>query len=245
MNRLLYAVHKWISAAAFVQLAIWTVTGFLFAWISQERLKSAPVDGAHHAVVAEAPPVAIARALEVASPSTGPVDSVLLRATPSGLYYVVKGAKGTVRIDARFGQASAVGQTEAEAIARRDQPGAPAVKETTLIQASPPIEYRECEHAECALPVFRVLLADDAGTAIYVDATTGDVMARRNDIWRTYDFLWSLHIMDYRGREDFNHLLIRCAAILAVATVLSGIVLLCVKATRWMRLRIAGRLPRN
>jgi hypothetical protein len=238
MNRLLYAIHKWISAAAFVQLSIWTVTGFLFAWIAQERLKSAPVEGANHAVIAEAPPVTVARALEAASPSTGRVDRVELRGTPSGPYYVVTGASGRARIDARSGEPSRVDRAEAEAIARRDQPGSPHVKETTLLEGSPPIEYRDCEHGECTLPVFRVALGDAAGTAIYVDAVTGDVTARRNDIWRTYDLLWSLHIMDYRGREDFNHGLIRCAAILAMATVLSGIVLLALKAGRWVRARL-------
>ena len=82
-------------------------------------------------------------------------------------------------------------------------------------------------------------LADPAGTVVYVDAATGDVMARRNDRWRTYDFFWSLHIMDYRGREDFDHWLIRGAAILAMATVLSGIVLLTLRAVRWIGRRRA------
>jgi uncharacterized iron-regulated membrane protein len=112
------------------------------------------------------------------------------------------------------------------------------VRATTLVRDAAPIEYRgECEQGDCALPAYRVALADAAGTVVYVDATTGDVTARRNDLWRTYDFLWSLHIMDYRGRESFNHLLIHAAACLAMATVLSGIVLLCVRAARWVRKR--------
>jgi hypothetical protein len=240
MNRLLYGLHKWISAAAFVQLAIWTVTGFLFSWIAQERLKSTPVEGAHQVALAEAPLTPIAGAMEAASTVTGPIERVELRGTPSGTYYLVKGATKTLRIDARSGRPSPVERAEAEAIARRDQPGAPKVKETTLLKDSPPIEYRDCERAECSLPVFRVELADAAGTVIYVDTVSGDVLARRNDIWRTYDFLWSLHIMDYRGREDFNHWLIRGAAVLAMATVLSGIVLLSLRATRWIRARTKG-----
>jgi uncharacterized iron-regulated membrane protein len=84
-----------------------------------------------------------------------------------------------------------------------------------------------------------VALGDAAGTVVYVDASTGDVTARRNDRWRTYDFFWSLHIMDYRGREDFNHWLIRAAALLAMATVASGIVLLALRAARWVRRRTA------
>jgi hypothetical protein len=235
MNRLLYALHKWISTAAFVQLAIWTVSGFVFATVSQESIRSTPVEGAHRGVIAEAPAVPIARALELASPSSGAVERVELRATPAGLYYVVHGSAAHVRVDARSGTLAPVTTADAEAIACRDQPGSPSVIATTLVQAAPPIEYRDCEAGDCPLPAFRVALADAAGTVVYVDASTGDVTARRNDRWRLYDFFWSLHIMDYRGREDFNHWLIRGAALLAMATVASGIVLLSLRAVRWIR----------
>jgi hypothetical protein len=239
MNRLLYFLHKWISAAAFVQLAIWTVSGSVFAWVSQESIRSSPVEGAHRGVLAEPPAVSIARAIEVAA-AAGAVDHVELRGTPTGAYYVVHGAAATLRVDTRSGELAPVSRAEAELIARRDQPGSPPVREITLVEASPPLEYRDCEHAECTLPAYRVALADAAGTAIYVDAATGDVTARRNDRWRLYDFFWSLHIMDYRAREDFNHWLIRGAGLLAVATVVSGIAVLLLRATRWMRRRLRG-----
>jgi uncharacterized iron-regulated membrane protein len=236
MNRLLYSIHKWISAIAFIQLSVWTVTGFVFSVTSQEAMKTAVVEGAHRGVVTEAPSITVARAIEVASPTSGAIDRVELRATPSGVYYVVAGATAKVRVDARSGELAPVGQDEAEATARRDQRDSPPVRATTLVSDAAPIEYRgECDQGDCALPAYRVALDDAAGTVVYVDASTGDVTARRNDLWRTYDFLWSLHIMDYRGRESFNHLLIHAAAGLAMATVLSGIVLLCLRAVRRIR----------
>jgi uncharacterized iron-regulated membrane protein len=237
MNRLLYFLHKWISAAAFVQLAVWTISGSVFAWVSQESIRSSPVEGAHRGVLAEAPAVPIARAIEVATAARA-VDHVELRGTPTGPYYVVHGQGATVRVDARTGELAPVSRTEAELIARRDQPDSPPVRETTLVEGTAPLEYRDCEHTECTLPAYRVALADPAGTAIYVDAATGDVTARRNDRWRLYDFFWSLHIMDYRAREDFNHWLIRGAGLLAVATVVSGLALLILRTTRWFRRRL-------
>lgn len=238
MNRLFYSLHKWISAIAFVQLAIWTVSGFTFTWIKQESIKSAPVEGAHRGIVDEAPAISIAQAMERAVPTSGPIERVELRGTPTGPFYVVKGRDATLRLDARTGSPSPVRRDEAEAIARRDQPGHPPVRDTTLVTDSPLIEYRDCEPAECSLPAFRVVLDDVARTVVYVDATTGDVTARRNDSWRTYDFFWSLHIMDYRAREDFNHWLIRGAALLAMATVLTGTILLAIRTTRWIRRRM-------
>ena len=59
--------------------------------------------------------------------------------------------------------------------------------------------------------------------AIYVDATSGRLRAVRTNSWRLFDFLWSLHIMDYDEREDFNHWLIKLLAIMSLVTVLSGL----------------------
>jgi uncharacterized iron-regulated membrane protein len=235
MNRLLYALHKWISAIAFVQLAVWTVSGFTFTWITQDAIKSAPAPGANRAMLVDAPPVSVERAMQVAGNQAGDIECVELRGTPDGPFYLVTGADGTVRIDAKSGELPPLGRPEAEAIARRDQPGTPTVLQTSLVTQAPPIEYRDCESGDCPLPAFRVTLADAARTVVYVDAKTGDVTARRNEDWRTYDFFWSLHIMDYRAREDFNHWLIRGAAMLAMATVLTGTILLVLRATRWLR----------
>ena len=241
MNRWLYAIHKWISAAAFVQLAVWTVSGVLFTWISQASTESPPTDGAHRGVIAAPPPVSLDRALAAAAGATGSVERVELRATPSGVYYVLHGAEAKARVDAQTGAVSPVTTSEAETVARRDQPASPPVLSTTRYDEAAPIDYRECERGECPLPVFRVALGDARHTAVYVDATTGEVTARRNDRWRLYDFFWSLHIMDYRGREDHNHWLIRGAGLLALATVLSGMTLLALRAARWTRLRLRAR----
>lgn len=75
------------------------------------------------------------------------------------------------------------------------------------------------------LPLFRVRIEEPESGVVYIDPVTGDIMAIRTTLWRAWDFLWSLHIMDYRDRDDFSHWLIRIFAALSVLTVLSGIVL--------------------
>ena len=101
-----------------------------------------------------------------------------------------------------------------------------------LVERDPPIEYRD--HA---LPAWRVRLGDEAGTVVWVDARTAQITARRNDLWRWYDFLWSLHIMDWRERESFHHPLLIIAAALAAIAVASG-------TTLWI-VRLARRLRRS
>ena len=60
---------------------------------------------------------------------------------------------------------------------------------------------------------------------LYFDAETGQLLTRRTRLWRVYDFMWMLHIMDYQGREDFNHPLVQIAAGLGLSVAISGILL--------------------
>ena len=47
----------------------------------------------------------------------------------------------------------------------------------------------------------RVDFADGEGTRLYISTSTGEVIARRNDVWRFYDFFWMLHIRRGRPRS--------------------------------------------
>lgn len=77
-----------------------------------------------------------------------------------------------------------------------------------------------------ALPVWQILLNDPDGTRIYVSPDTGQVLARRNDYWRVFDFFWMLHIMDYEDREDFNNPLLIVTTLTSTLFVFTGIILL-------------------
>ena len=92
-----------------------------------------------------------------------------------------------------------------------------------------------------ALPAWRVDFDDGANRSLYVAADTGAVTARRSTLWRVYDFLWGLHIMDWRGHENFNSPLLIVATILALIVTIAGIVLLPSRLglTAWLRRRRA------
>ena len=117
-------------------------------------------------------------------------------------------------------------------IAEADHVGHPDAARVTLITEET-TEYR------AALPAWRVDFEDGEGRAIYVAADTGQVTARRSTLWRTYDFLWGLHIMDWRGHEDFNSWLLVIATLLSLVVIVSGIVMLPSRLgfTAWLRRR--------
>jgi uncharacterized iron-regulated membrane protein len=230
----IYALHRFVSALALVQLFVWTVSGLIFAILPGDQVRGAAVERAHEAPIPDASglvPVAdvIRRATEGGLAS---VVKVELRATPGGAFYVARGEGGAVRLDAKTGSPAPVTTEEAEETARRDQPGRPPVVASERLEKSADIEYRTRP-----LPAFRVELGDEQGTVVYVDARTGDVTARRTSAWRLFDFMYSVHIMDYKNREDRNQPLLIGAGVLSLVTVASGAALWAVRIARRLRRR--------
>jgi hypothetical protein len=230
MNRRLYAIHRWLSLIALLQLAVWVSSGLFFAAMPMKRVKGAPVEGANMLPVTADEPLVPPEAVVRDRAREGAVERIELVGSSRGPMYRGKAGSRRFRVDARSGRDSPVDAAEAELIARQDQPGQPAMRSIERIEKATHVEYRGRP-----LPAWRVTLADDAGTVVYVDAIMGDVTARRNDVWRLYDFLWSLHIMDYGEREAFNHPLLIVAASLGCLTVISGASLWALRLMRWLR----------
>ena len=137
------------------------------------------------------------------------------------VYEIAIDGSSPVLLDARSGALlSPVSELLAVEIATADFAGAGRVTKATLIAEKPPIEFRG------DLPVWRISFDDPDETNLYVSAATGKVAARRSATWRIYDFLWSLHIMDYSERENFNHPLVIAAAATAFVLAVSGFVML-------------------
>ena len=90
----------------------------------------------------------------------------------------------------------------------------------TYLEGDPPLEYRKNP-----MPVYRVVFDHPKQTHLYISPVTGEVIKRRNNPWRLFDFFWMLHIMDYRERDNFNHPLLTTMSLIAVSTSLTGLVL--------------------
>ena len=96
--------------------------------------------------------------------------------------------------------------------------------EVSLItELYPGAEYRG------SLPVYKVKTDTKDDINVYVGYMTGDIGSIRSDSWRIWDLMWSLHIMDYRERDNINNILLQILSILALVTSISGITLFFVK----------------
>ena len=83
---------------------------------------------------------------------------------------------------------------------------------------TPPLELRR------PIATWRVSFED--GTNFYVDAGSGQIVARRTAWWRFYDLMWGLHIMDLETREDMHNPLVLGFGLLAAVTSILAIVML-------------------
>jgi uncharacterized iron-regulated membrane protein len=231
-RRKLYAIHRWIGLIVGLQLLAWSGGGLLFSVLEIGEVRGELDMRPRPASPLDATTIRASTAdvVHVASRRWGAerVVEIRLRNRRGAAVYEIRDADGEAigSIDAKTGEV--VRQLEPEEagnVALEDFAPEAAVTDVTLIESSPPLEYRGKP-----LPVYRVALDHPKRPHIYVSRITGEVTARRNARWRLFDFFWMLHIMDYEEREDFNHPLLTVFSALAVLSALSGLVLHAVRA---------------
>jgi antitoxin (DNA-binding transcriptional repressor) of toxin-antitoxin stability system len=234
-------IHKWLALLMAIQILFWFVSGLFFAVLPIERVRS------EHAIAQQpAAPVdldaAAAGLARLAGGGVAPGEEVELRSLLGRPVALLTPHQGRPRLyDLTTGRLlSPIPMALAARIAEADHVGeARAIRVERIIGNDS--EYR------AALPAWRVDFEDGANRSLYVAADSGAVTARRSTLWRVYDFLWGLHIMDWRGHEDFNHPLLILATALALAMSIAGIVMLPDRLgfTAWRRRRRALNAART
>jgi Na+-transporting NADH:ubiquinone oxidoreductase subunit F len=220
MMRLLRKLHKWIGLLIGVQVLLWLLSGLMISLLDPEK-----VSGKQWAStsVAESQTLGPEILLEPAELSAGLLKDVLgldLSYRHGKPVYLVKRADSETLVDATDGSIIVFDKTGAEQVARKDFTGDGGIVSIESGMA-PERETRDNQGA-----YWRVNFSDRSNTSIYISASTGEILERRNSFWRVRDFFWMLHIMDYPGRENFNNPLIITVALIAIWLGISGFILL-------------------
>jgi len=220
MKRALKKLHKWVGLLIGVQVLLWLLSGLVISLPDPDKVSGkrwsrsvnpgAPAIGTGALLEPSALPAAwLANALNV--------ELTVLRGKP---VYLIRRTGGEILADAADGSIIRTGKDEAADIARRDFSG-----ESDIVSieqgVAPDLETRDSSGA-----YWRVNFSDPANTSIYVSASSGEILERRNRYWRIRDFFWMLHIMDYPGHEDINNPLLITVALTAIWLGLSGFLLL-------------------
>lgn len=224
-------LHKWLALLVGAQLVVWAMSGFFMVAVHIDIIHGdmlvKPVEPALGPWLDDVVPI---HELVARYPGTGAVSLISRNGQP---VYQLEGEQGQQWLDATSGKPMPrLSAAQAAVVASRHYAGDAAVSRTALIENDPPGEI-----AFLPLPVWRIDFADAWGTSFYIDPQTGHFMTRRHTLWRVFDFLWMLHIMDYDTREDINNPVLRIAATAALLLVLTGAWLL------YLRFVPAGRRP--
>lgn len=215
--RLIRTLHKWFGLILGLQFVLWSISGAMMALIDHHQVSAEHSVREPAALTAPADALPLAR---VAQAVGGPILGLRLKALGDGFVYEARTPSGVTLIDARSGRQVPIDAARAGALAVAAFSGPEPVASVRKV------EKADLETRKLPLPLWRVEFGDAERTTLLVSSTTGEVLARRNNSWRLWDVFWMIHIMDYTGRESFNHPLIITVASGVAWLVLSGVILL-------------------
>lgn len=229
--RWLIKLHKWAALIIGLQVLAWVAGGVVMSAIPIQQVRG------EHNIAEQTAELDLSGVLapgDAAAIADITPTSVELRPwLGRSIYEFGRDSGASVIVDATNGEVlSPIDEATAVAVARADHAGEPEITDVTFF-ADATWESRRDQ------PSWRVDFADGEGTRLYVSTSTGEVIARRNDVWRFYDFFWMLHIMDYGDRSHFNHPLLVLASLFALGMSLFGFVLL----FPWLGRMMARRKP--
>ncbi|SFK95287.1 PepSY domain-containing protein [Lysobacter sp. cf310] len=210
--------HKWIALVVGVQALLWMISGLYMTSISIDI-----IHGDHLAHTRAKP-------LSAASAFLSP-DQLRARYPQLSEFRLKRFMQREVYELRQGERLSLVDAISGDPISPLDEATASALA-VSLYQGKAPIASVELLHEAPSevktrpVPLWRVAFADDNETALYLSPQTGELLAKRHDLWRWFDFLWMFHIMDYQERSDVNNNLLRIASGLGLIFALSGVWLL-------------------
>ncbi len=211
LQRKLRRWHRGLAVITALQLLAWTLSGVFFALVDIEHVR-----GSQHRQPVESGTINLAdMAWQVSA-----VEALELRQRRPGEWIVgVRREEGTRWFDASGEELQTLGANDALLLVNRQTD----LAVTHVEWVDEPVEGSEFRGRP--LPLWRAYATERPTTVAYLDATSGEVVAIRNTAWRWWDFLWSLHIMDYDDRDTIGTVLLKVFSVLAVFTALAGIVL--------------------
>jgi uncharacterized iron-regulated membrane protein len=213
-------LHKWIALAVGIQILGWVAGGLFMTAVPIQKVRSE-----HRIVHRSAPALDLAGTLPLAEvvrrAELGAVSEATLKSTPRGpIWALVSDFGGEAWYDAVTGanvDEITEGQARAAALGDYEGPGKPV---KLVRYDSAPAE------SGVTGTVWRVEFDDPERTSLYLSAYTGEVLSRRSNLWRVYNFFYQIHIMNFSPGQNYNHPLIVGVTALTLAVVVTGVVLL-------------------
>ncbi|KCZ90860.1 PepSY domain-containing protein [Hyphomonas johnsonii] len=216
--RLVPRLHNILGLVIGGQVLLWIASGFFFSLYPIEQVR-----GEH--LRAEPPGALVLQSDGLVSPANlpgvagGTVSTVRLKPFLSGAAYETDTAQGKALFDAMSGAPlSPLDEALARQVAEAGWAGKGVLSGLALVDPAP----REAGRGH-GRAMWRADFDGKDAATFWIDPQTGDVAAVRTGLWRTYDLLWGLHIMDWTNRETFTSWWMKLAGFLSLVLTLAGI----------------------
>ncbi|HYW16129.1 MAG TPA: hypothetical protein VE891_08245 [Allosphingosinicella sp.] len=223
--------HKWLALFVGLQALIWTLTGLYMTVVHIDI-----IHGDHFIRHAAARPIDPGKLVDpLAAARTVPgADGVRLHWLLDRPTYIVSTKGGASLVDAINGnRVPPPSEADVRRLADHWFTGKERLVKVSLIDKIPS-EIRSRKP-----PLWRADFDGWNKPTLYFSPRTGELVSRRHELWRVFDFVWMLHIMDYWTRDNVNNPLLRVVTWAAVLMALSGAWLLVYSFPRRRRTKAA------
>lgn len=206
--------HKWLAIFVAAQAVLWTLSGLYMTAVHIDI-----IHGDHFVRMSHSPPIAAAGLIDpvVAARSVPGAEGAKLHWLLDKPTYIVSAAGKQQLLDARTGMVvPPPSEAQIRELANFWFTGNEPLARVSLIQELPG-EVRGRKP-----PLWRAEFGGWNKPTLYFSPATGELLTRRHELWRVFDFVWMLHIMDYDERENVNNWLLRTFTWAAVVMAASG-----------------------
>lgn len=217
-GRLARTLHKWLALTVGLQAILWVVSGFYMVVVDLDFIHGDTLVRNLTTPLPQAQPPLSFDELRARIPG---IERVRIKGLPGfdRPLYEVGTARGIVLVDAVSGDVlSPLPEARIAALARQYYAGSGSLTKIERLVGDPPPEIQTR-----VLPLWRADFGDWLATSLYIHPDSGDLVTRRHRLWRWFDAVWMLHIMDYDERTDVNNNLLRIITTVSLILAASGL----------------------
>lgn len=212
--RNLTRIHKWAGLVLGIQIILWFASGLFMSFFDIDKVhgdhlaesrtwslqmeKAAPLSEVHALYVAHQKNITCKPMQRNACIISPPKHINLLSAMGTPVWEFDNGETKTYFSGNPATLWTGLYEDQIKDAARFYYKGEANISKAVLFTDSVPKDFRK------AVPIWQVSFDDTSHTRLYIDPMDGELINVRTRLWRTFDFMWMLHIMGYPDRDNQN-----------------------------------------
>ena len=213
--------HKWLMAFIGLQFLIWAITGVYMVTVDIHYIHGESLVKNQQQKLELNKAVYPINSLVADYPEAKNISLVSIIDRQAFIF--TNGEQGKVAIDAVTGtKLPDMSEKSAKQIARYYYADNDKIIATKLISSA---VDKPDELSARHLPVWQVTFDNFAKPTLYINQYTGQIVTKRHNYWRLFDWMWRFHIMDYDDGENVANWFLFLIVSLGILAALVGAVL--------------------